>query len=76
MWGYFETNRKPATVTTTMICLGLTFVISLGLAFADLNSLKPLVSNVSVAGAAALLIPSTARSATTGYARFLKLAAF
>ena len=50
-------------------------VISLRLTFAGLNSLKPPVGNVSVAGASALLIPSTTRSATTDCAGFLELAA-
>ena len=50
-------------------------IISLELTFADRNALKPPVINISVAGTPAVLIPSTTRSATTGYAGFLEFAA-
>ena len=49
--------------------------VSLGLTFAGLDTLKPPVINVSVAGTSTILIPSTTRSATTGSAGLLKLAA-
>ena len=39
--------------------------IPLALTFAGLRALKPAVISVSVAGTSAVLIPSTARSATT-----------
>ena len=51
-------------------------ITSLGLTFAGLNALKPPVINISVDNTRAVLIPSTARSATTGYAGFLEVAAF
>ena len=44
--------------------------------FASLQTLKPPVIYVSVAGTSAVLKPSTARSATTAPARFLERAAF
>ena len=50
-------------------------VIRFRLTFAGLNAIKPPVINVFVAGTSAGLIPSTARSATTDYARFLEPAA-
>ena len=40
------------------------------LTFAGLDALKPLVISVSVPGTSTILIPSTARSATTGSAGF------
>ena len=49
--------------------------ISLGLTSAGFGAFKPPMIGVSVAGTSAILIPSTARSATTGSARFLERAA-
>ena len=40
--------------------------ISIGLTFAGFHSLKPHVISVSVAGTSTVLVPITARSATTG----------
>ena len=48
---------------------------SLGLTFAGLDAFKPSVTSVSVAGTSTILIPSTARSATTGSAGFQERAA-
>ena len=48
---------------------------SIGLTFAGLHALKPPVISVSVASTSAVLIPSTARSATTDNSGFLELAA-
>ena len=42
--------------------------VDLGLTFAGLGALRPPVSSVSIAGASAILIPSTAWSATTASA--------
>ena len=42
--------------------------ISLGLTFAGLAALEPLVIGVSVVETSTILIPSTSRSATTGSA--------
>ena len=39
---------------------------SLALTFAGVDALRPLVISVSVAGTSTMLVPSTARSATTG----------
>ena len=47
-------------------------VVSLGLTFAGLDALKPTVISVSVAGASAAFIPSTARSTTTDPTGFLE----
>ena len=49
--------------------------VSLELTFAGLHALRPTVINVSVAGTSAVLVPSTAGSATTGSAGFLEGAA-
>ena len=49
--------------------------VSLGLTFAGIDSLKPHVISVSVVGTYTILIPSTARSATTASAGFLERAA-
>ena len=46
--------------------------INLELTFASLDALRPLVINVPVADASAILIPSTTRSATTVSAGFLE----
>ena len=46
--------------------------ITLELTFASLHALKPAVTSVSVAGTSAVLIPSTARSATADSAGFLE----
>ena len=46
--------------------------IALGLTFAGQHALEPAVISVSVGGTSALLIPSTARSATTDSAGFHK----
>ena len=46
------------------------------LTFAGLHALRPLVHSISVAGTSTILIPSTARSATTDSAGFLEGSAF
>ena len=46
--------------------------LSLGLTFAGARALKPAVISVFVADGSAVLIPSTARSATTDSAGFLE----
>ena len=48
--------------------------VSLKLTFAGLQALKPPMSNISVGGSSAVLVPSTARSATTDAAGFRKRA--
>ena len=45
-------------------------VVSLGLTFTCLHALEPPVISVSVAGTSTMLIPTTARSATTSSAGF------
>ena len=50
----------------------LVHVIALKLTFAGLHTLKPAVTSVSVDGTSAVLIPSTAGSATTDSTGFLK----
>ena len=47
-------------------------LIPISLTFADLQALKPVVINVSVANTSTVLKPSTARSATTNFAGFLE----
>ena len=49
--------------------------VSLELTFAGLGALKPPVTSVSVASTPAIIIPSTARSTTTGSAGFPERAA-
>ena len=49
--------------------------INIELTFAGLQALRPPVTNVSVACSSAVIIPSTARSATTDYTRLCKHAA-
>ena len=49
-------------------------VIALELTCAGLHALKPLVTNVPIAGTSTVLKPSTARSATTDSAGFLECA--
>ena len=73
MGALFKGNKgkNSITVTTSMYLR----VIGLGLTFTGLHALKPPVSNVSVAGTSAVLVPSTARSATTASAGFLERAA-
>ena len=53
----------------------LQYTVSLELTFTSLHALRPLVINVFVAGTAAVLVPSTTRSATTVSAGFLERAA-
>ena len=55
--------------------LSYLYGISLGLTSAGSGAFKPPMIGVSVAGTSAVLIPSTARSATTGSAGFRKRAA-
>ena len=49
--------------------------VDIGLTFTRLHPLKPLVGNVSVVAATALLIPGTPRSATTDSTGSLELPA-
>ena len=68
MWALIkDTQKKQKRIDLHAVDIELTF--------AGLGSLKPHVTNVSVAGASAILIPSTARSATTDSTGLLKLAA-
>ena len=50
-------------------------VINIRLTFADRHALKPTVISVSVVDTSTVVIPSAARSATTGSAGFLELGA-
>ena len=52
------------------------YAFSLELTIADLHSLQPLVSKISVMDTSTVLKPSTTRSATAFSARFRELAAF
>ena len=70
MWPLVKTHKMK---TKKESLLGLredlsTWSVSLGLTRAGLLALKPPVTNVVVVGASAILIPSTAKSATTGSA--------
>ena len=49
--------------------------LSPGLTFASLDALNPAVLHVAVADTSTVVKPSTARSATTGFAGFLERAA-
>ena len=61
--------------SAVMCCGGLQHVMSLLLTFAGLDALKPTVSYVSVCSSSTVLVPSTARSATTDSAGFREDAA-
>ena len=54
---------------------GCLYVVSLKLTFAGIHAFEPPVHNVSVPASSAVLVPSTAGSATTGSARFFERAA-
>ena len=64
---YVGIDQNTKMKMTTLICLKED-LISLGLTFAGIGTLKPPVTSVSVAGTSAIIIPSTARSTTTGFA--------
>ena len=69
MWALIkDTQKKQKRIDLHAVDIELTF--------AGLGSLKPHVTNVSVAGASAILIPSTARSATTDSAGLYKISTF
>ena len=66
MWTLVKTRRSKHESSHCLACK-LTYVlaVNLGLTFAGLDALKPPVSSASSAGTSTILIPSTARSATT-----------
>ena len=67
---YNKEKMLETPLTSLSGNVSTTYVLSLELTFAGLDALKPFVSSVSVVGTAAILIPSTARSATTDFAGF------
>ena len=67
-------KEKMVEKTPTSLTDNVQRVRSLKLTFAGLDALKPVVTSLSVAGTATILIPSTARSATTDSAGFLECA--
>ena len=68
-----NTNRKREKITAESVQGSLYMALVL-LTFAGLDALKPPVTSVFVAGTSAVLIPSTASSATTDLAGFRKYA--
>ena len=72
--GQYNKEKNAIIVKShCLVCVSLYLhVISLELTFASLGALKPPVINVPVANTPAILKPSTARSATTGFAGFLE----
>ena len=69
-------KKKNAIIVTQLSSHGVFIhVISLGLTFAGLRALKPAVISVSIAGTFTVLVPRTARSATTYFAGSSELAA-
>ena len=64
-----ETEKRPTVIGLFGHYL---HAIVIGLTFADLQTFKPPVLHISVAGTSAVLKPSTARSTTTGFAGFLE----
>ena len=65
---YVGQNTKTKTVTAWSTRRFYLHGVSSGLTFAGLDALKPPVISVSVASTSTILVPSTARSATTGSA--------
>ena len=64
-----QKREKQSLVGSAYVCTGIYLhVFGLGLTLTGLESLKPPVTSVSVAATAAVLKPSTARSATTASA--------
>ena len=72
MWALVKIQTENSHCLSARIYL---HGINLGLTFAGLDTLKPPVISVSVVGTSTILIPITARSATTGFAGFPEHAA-
>ena len=68
-------KKKVATKSTLQYTNALNTPVNLALTFAGLYALKPAVLIFDVAKTSAILIPSTARSATTDSAGFRERAA-
>ena len=61
-----STKMKTRKQSHCLVCERIYLAgVSFGLTFAGLDALKPPVISVAVAGTSTILIPSTARSATT-----------
>ena len=60
-----EKTKTRKHENTSLVGLREYLSTSLGLTFAGVDALKPLVISVSIASTSTILIPSTARSATT-----------
>ena len=75
--GQNKQDNKKRENSRCLVCARISLHwVSLGLTFAGRDALKPPVTSVSVAGtSSAVLIPSTARSATTVSNGFLEFAA-
>ena len=70
---YVKTQTRKHENSHCLVCKRINIHgVSLELTFAGLDTLKPHVINFSVAGTSTVLIPSSARSATTGSAGFLE----
>ena len=77
MYAFVKTQREKRENNHSLACprIYLLHGFNLGLTFAGRDALKPPVTSVSVAGtSSAVLIPSTARSATATSAGFLECA--
>ena len=75
-WTLVKTQREKHKIIAACYEQESAYTLSVvKLTFACLDAIKPHVISVSVAGTSAVLIPSTARSATTDSAGFLKRAA-
>ena len=72
MWALVKTQKRRKHENTSLVGLRQNLSTSLGLTFAGVDALRPHVISVSIAGTSTILIPSTARSATTDSACFLK----
>ena len=79
MWSLVEGTKNTNTLSNSLFSVVSMVMylhaINIELTFAGLHTLKPRLLNVSVVGSSTLLVPSTARSATTDSAGFLERAA-
>ena len=73
--GHWSNTERTKMLEHLLSRGGLQHAIGIGRTFAGGSTLRPHVINVSVAGTSAVLIPSTARSATTDSSRFRERAA-
>ena len=69
-----EDSSKKQTLKPSTVQSRIHIALSLGLTFAGLHAFKPPVFHISVPGCSAVLVPSTAGSATTHSTGFFERA--